>query len=197
MRFCSGARSAGRKGGGGVRGWPAPAAPPARGSRRAAPTALGGPGAAAASRPALWPGRCGGGADQGLPRRPAHGRGNCLAPREPRRGLGEGRGAGWRMRRGAARASADPLCRRAARGACGGRRGAGWRLPGQPAPLQVGAGGRSPQMPGRCWRGREGAPQTESAVHREVSVIPLHIPLQGVVIYRGCLERQSHDYILT
>lgn len=97
VHFCSGARSVGRaaglrlrraarlggrKGQGRSRGWPAPTASPA------APVALGAPGAAAASRPALRPGRCGGGADLGLPRRPAHGRGNRLDPREPRRGLG-------------------------------------------------------------------------------------------------------------
>lgn len=33
-------------------------------------------------------------------------------------------------------------------------------------------------------------------MHRKVSVIPLHIPLRGV-IHRGYLERQSHEHALT
>lgn len=77
--------------------------------------------------------------------------------------------------------------------ACEGRRCSsrtGRRLPGQP--VQVDAGDRSLQMPGRCWRGREGAPsQTESAANST-----LHTPLQGGVIHRGYLEKQNHEYVL-
>lgn len=68
-----------------------------------------------------------------------------------------GRKASPRMRRG----TATVMLTLPAGGCLEGRRGGsrtGWRLPGQPAPVQVDAGGRSLQMPGRCWPGREGAP---------------------------------------
>lgn len=34
-------------------------------------------------------------------------------------------------------------------------------------------------------------------MHGKVSVIPLHIPIRGVVTHRGYLERHSHEHTLT
>lgn len=113
------------------------AAPRDRPSRRrkGRGRARGCPALAAASRPVLRPGRCGAGADPGLPQRPAHGRGN---------------GAGGKL----TASRALPL-----------RGGSGQGEPLPPAcPGRGGAGAGSPRGPGRCWRGRRQLPPSEPRV---------------------------------
>lgn len=160
-RLRGAARAGGRRGRGKARGWPAPAAPPARGSRRAAAVALGVPEAAAASRPALRPGRCGeqpiwaclgGQLTAGETASPRGSRAEASGKTDGPAGGCDGQqlrgvlillpaGAGGeRMRDG---------------GAAG--RGGGSRASLTPS-VQVDAGERSLQIPGCCWRRREGAP---------------------------------------